>query len=664
MTVDRPVVRSLLAIAFLLGGNIYICRELFRTEYLQFMMSIECTHLTVIRWMAGHFGELGWFPLWYGGTPFHMTYPPLSHSVAALGVNLFDISPASSYHAVSAAFYCLGAVTLYWFAKVLSGRDWVGLLAGVFYSVLSPSAFLMADVAKDIDFNYAGRRLQAVVAYGEGPHIAALTLIPLALVALYFALRKRSALSVWLAALAVAAVPLTNWIGTLGFAIAVMVLLSTELDRHWRRTLLTASAVGALAYAIASPWIPPSNILTIRRNSQTFVGDYPVGAQQWMYLGVLALLSVGLLLLLRRTRCPRLTQFAALYLLWIGGITVSRSWFGFHALPQPERYHLEAEMAAALLLACALEAVIRGLAGLPRGRLMAGVVIALMVVGVYWQGKTARRYARSLIRPIDIEQTLEYQVAEWFDQNMPGARVMAAGSTHFWLNVFANNPQLSGAAEQAIYNPNIPGVKYGASHAEGDGERAALWMRVYGVDAAVVNGGQSRDIYRDWKDPGKFDGILPELWRNGDDVIYGVPRRSLSLAHVIEPDVEIVEQLHGYVYVQQVEAYDIALEDSKLPPVEMRWMNPNEAVVRTPLLPHQLISVQVSWHPGWRAYIGDEERPVRQDALGQMVIEPRCDGECEIRLRWSGGAEMVLARVACGLGLLVLPLVVLWRRKG
>ena len=124
------------AICILLALNGYICRELFTTEYTQHMGSIESAYISLSRWIMEHPWELKWFPLWYGGIPFQNAYPPLLHLLVALVATVCGISAALSHHAVTAALYCLGPVTLFWFACKLSGERWLSFWAALFYSVI------------------------------------------------------------------------------------------------------------------------------------------------------------------------------------------------------------------------------------------------------------------------------------------------------------------------------------------------------------------------------------------------------------------------------------------------------------------------------------------------------------------------------------------------
>jgi hypothetical protein len=106
------------------------------------------------------------------------------------------------------------------------------------------------------------------VVYGDGPHIAALALLALAILCIHVALQKR--LPVWdlLAGLSMAAVALTNWLGA--FALAAMAAAYLVRTRDWLR----AAAIGAFAYVIACPWIPPSTVAAVRLNAQTVAGDF------------------------------------------------------------------------------------------------------------------------------------------------------------------------------------------------------------------------------------------------------------------------------------------------------------------------------------------------------------------------------------------------------
>ena len=162
---------TLLALALFLL-NLYICHELFGIEYLRFMGSIEGAFIGLSRYVIAHWNDLTWFPLWNDGIPYPTTYPPLLHLVVALVATLRGTSPAHAYHWVTALAYCLGPVALFALTLRMSGSRWTGFVAGLIYSSVAMSAWLIPAVAKDLGGLFFPRRLQALVYYGEGPHVS------------------------------------------------------------------------------------------------------------------------------------------------------------------------------------------------------------------------------------------------------------------------------------------------------------------------------------------------------------------------------------------------------------------------------------------------------------------------------------------------------------
>ena len=89
--------------------NALVCRELFTIEYTKFLGSIEAAYIGISRYAIEHPFEWGWFPQWYGGIPYHNTYPPLLHLIVAAVAWLLGISTGLSHHAVTATFQIFGA---------------------------------------------------------------------------------------------------------------------------------------------------------------------------------------------------------------------------------------------------------------------------------------------------------------------------------------------------------------------------------------------------------------------------------------------------------------------------------------------------------------------------------------------------------------------------
>jgi hypothetical protein len=624
-------------VLFLFALNAWICRELFVTEYTRHLDSIEAAYISISRYVVENWRDLTWFPLWYTGVPFPNTYPPLLHLIVAAASAALRISPALAHHAVTAAFYCLGPVTLFWMAHRVSGRRYASFAAALLCSVCSPSALLAPAVREGMGSVFYARRLQALVQFGEGPHITSIALLPIAIVALDRALERRRLLPAYVAAVALAAVVLSNWLGGAALGMAVAAYLLADMRPGWR-TWRDAAGIGGLAYVLAGPWIPPTTLLAIRTNAQRVGGDYSMGPQHLLYAAVLALAALALRRLLPRLGAPAYLRFFVLYALFTGTITLAAEWFALYLLPQPHRYHLEMEMAMCLVAAFLA-------ASLPR---RAAVALALAgALGAVPMARTYRRYATRLIQPVDMRRTIEYQMARWFDEHMRGRRVMAQGSISFWLNAFTDTPQFGGGFEQGVVNDMSAHLIYGFyanERREQGGEIGVLWLKAYGVHAISMGGPRSREAYRPIRDPDKFRGLLPELWRDGDDAIFGVPQRTDSLARIVPQTALPPRKPRHALDAEPVRAYVAALDDPDLPLASFRWLNRHRIAIAGELPPGHVFSVQVAYHPGWRAFVNGREIPVRKDNLSLLVIDPGFDGPMKVELLWDGGLEMQVLR--------------------
>lgn len=640
--------------------NAWIAARLFQVEWLDQMASIEGAYIGLARYISGNWTDLGWFPVWYGGIPFQNTYPPLLHLLNAAGVTWLGLTPAHAYHVMTALFFCIGPVALYALALRLSGSQSGAFLAALVSTALSPSAWLIAGVRADLGGWLGSRRLQVLVGWGEGPHVTAIALLPLALLAIHVAAEKKRPGWIALAAVATAAVPLANWLAAFALAIGVLCWFAAGFELDGSK-LCRVALVGVLAYCLAAPWIPPSTIAAIQENARTIEGDYRgVYTQLPLRLGIALLALLLVKLSMRRLRAPAGLQLAVLFSLATGGIALAGASFGVAVVPQPQRYHIAMELGGALALGLAGGLALDQLR--PRARWIALGAIILMAIPAL---REARRVARdSLIRPVSIEQTAVFKIA--------GAlrgqdRVMAQGSAAFWMNAFHDTPQLAGGFDQGVTNQANRVAVYTITTDDGAGDRAAeislLWLKALGVHKLAVGGAKSGEHYKPFRNPRKFDGVLEAIWREGDDYAYRVPQRSRSLARVIRRgDAVARKPVHG-LDVDPLRAYVQALDDPGLPLAEFRWLSSRAARITATLAPEHVLSLQMSHHPGWRATVNGSARELTEDGLGQMLLEPDCAGSCTVEIAYDGGSEMLAARALQILGVVVLLLLVTGRPR-
>jgi hypothetical protein len=642
-----------------LAVNLLIAGSLFGVEYSAYNGSIEGTFIAISRFMARHPGEWKWWPLWSCGMPFETSYLPFTQWMVAAFTLLTRLSAARSFHIVTAAIYVSSALAVYWMALELSRKPGASFIAALAYSCVSVSALLVPVIGADAGGMLNLRRLQTLVYYGESPHAAALALLPVAVVCFSRALTTNGAKWKILAGAAAASVALSNAFGIVALCAALLCLLLAFPARPWWKAPATVAAIGALAYCWISPWLSPAMIRAIRANAPTTGGDFRYATASWI---ALAILAGGYLLLwraLRRAKAPAHLQFFALFGYLPTGIVVAWYGCGVAIIAQPSRYHVQMDLALLLTVVFAGAALLDRLPRRPRS-VAAATVVALLAL----QTVHSAIYARGLIRSVEPSQLSEYRVAKWMDEHLPGQRAFISGSGTFWYNVFTDNPQLYGGHDQHTINRFIPIVGYtiytGENAGARDAEYSVFWLKAFGARAISVPGPESSDYYKaGFAHPFKFEGVLPALWRDRGDTIYEVPLRSPSLAHVVPAAAIPARRPSHGLDTAPVEAYVAALDDPRYPPASFEWQGNSQARIRATVAPGQAISVQVTYERGWEAWANGRRQPVRGDAIGQTVIEPTCQGPCEISLRYTGGAEAWLTR-SLSVGAMLLAGVYAW----
>jgi hypothetical protein len=308
-------------------------------------------------------------------------------------------------------------------------------------------------------------------------------------------------------------------------------------------------------------------------------------------------------------------------------------------LPQAERYHLEMEMGFTLALFTIGQRLLRRFGKVPTAA-VAGCVVGLLIA----QFIVYRKFARELIQRLDVTTVVEYKAPKWLEANLPGLRSMMSGDLGFWFNAFTNNPQLSAGHDP--FSPNwMVEIAVYAIYASQDVHKTILWLQAFGCHAVTVPGPDSRNAYKPYSFPKKFDGVLPVLWREGGETIYGVPQRSKSLAHVVPDDAVVSHSPINGHDTAELERFVAAIDDPNLPEASLSWQDPEHAHIQASVHQGQAMAVQVTYDPGWIAKANGEPAPVSRDGIGLITVHPRCEGICEVSLVFEGGLERKLCRV-------------------
>jgi len=617
--------------------NAWICHELFTAEFLNNLSSNDGLFISLARFYRDHGTGGGWIPWFNAGMPIENAYQPLLPDLGGITSWLSGWPIARAFHFVLAVAYCCGPSGLALFVWGISRSLFVAFTAGMAFSLTSPAAWLIPELRIPFDGHWGAVRLYNLIHYAEDPHNVALALLPFALFFLFRAMATGGALNLIGAVLLSASVVATNAFGAVDLAIGGACLALV----YGRRASVILAGVGVAAYCLISPWLPPSLIEKMRHDQWGARGDIKSGLTAALGAAI-ALGCFAAAWYFGRRLKSAFERFAILFGFWMLLIPLAGFFGKITIVPQTSRYQTELEMAACLLLA--------GL--FARIPWRAVVITALCLVAIR-QALIFRQFAHPLVTPIDITRTIEYKVDRWIGQNLPGQRSLIAGDPQYLFNVFSDSPQMAAAHEPTAPNFTqlvaVFTIYTGMNAGDHDAEYSVLWLKAFGNSAVYVAGEKSREYYHAIAHPHKFDGLLPVLWRDEDDTVFGVPARSASLAHVVPVSAIVARQpIHG-LDVDPVRPYVAALDDPSLPLAEMTWQGTSRIHIRAPMKRGQAVSVQINYAPGWRARISGREIPVRKDGIGLIALEPNCSGTCEIEMDYAPTTE---ARVCRGLSLI------------
>ena len=636
--------------AFLLALlAIVLVAPLFRIEYLDNWPSIESTFIADARMLLNNLPHPGWQPLWYTGTRFDYIYPPaLRYGTAMLSL-AGGISTARAYHLYIGFFYVLGIPAVWWLVRTGSGSRWQALLAGAATALVSPSAFLLRTVRLD-NSSWFPQRLWVLVHYGEGPHMTALAILPVALGASLLAVRASRPR--WLVAAAVlsALVVSNNFYGAVALAIFFPVLLwSVFITARDGRVWLRGLAIAALAWCLCAFWLTPSYLRITLANLGSVAEP---GNLQSTLMGLAAVVV-----------------FAAASWWWASGI-VRRQWpvfvagvtflLGFHVLGF---FYLNLRIAGdtnrlipELDLALTMAAVAVAAAMWPRRRprLLAGaLLLALFAPSVIYLG-----HSRALFPQVtDLQSQYVRQLTRWVETNLPGARTLPVGMLRLWFDVWGDNAQMDGGSNQGLLNRQFPAALWQIR--VGDrGELARLWLQASGVDAVIVPEPGSRENYVDFQFPGKFRGVLPELWNDGHNTtIYGVPRVNPGLGRVVDAArMSALPPFQGGDDEAGLRRYVAQVERAGQPPVAINWNGFDHVTLSTRTGAGESVLLQQTFDPSWRARENGHPIPIRPEPImGFMLLSPG-EGQHTIEMEFAtplenrvGQGMFLLAAVACGM---------------
>ncbi len=469
---------------------------LFALKYLNQWDSIEATFIADGRMQMENWGHHLWQPLWYSGTRAGYIYPPAYRYGVAILSTIFPASPARSYHFLIGIFYAFGIAAAYLWTRTASGSRGAAWLAAVGVALLSPSFLVITEMRGDTYF-LAPMRLHVLMRYGEGPHISALSVLPIAWLAAWRRFQGGGVRWLLLSAAASALVVTINFYGATALAVTFPLLAwACFLPRYNWRVFRDGICIVALSYGLTAWWLTPSYLQVTGRNLRLVA---PPGDPRSIAIFAALLIAAALVSLWLR-RWPRFSAYGLFVWSGLGLLSVyvlGYRWFGLQIAGVPQRLIPELDLFAIL---CGVQGVwwlwawrsAGSLRWMPRG------AAALLLLLSLWP---ARHYLRHVYtefpRDRQWQQRIEYRTAAWLAQHFPGQRVFLTGSIRFWYNVWQNGPQADGGSEQGVLNIRFPTVRYRVEY-DPDPDFVRRWLQALGVDVLVVSGPASKEPYKDF----------------------------------------------------------------------------------------------------------------------------------------------------------------------
>lgn len=643
-------------LVFLLAA--LLIKPYFKSKYLDKWASIESTFIADARFLKEHWPHPQWQPLWYAGTRFDYVYPPaLRYGTAGLS-KVFGWWPVKAYHFYAAFFYAVGIAGVWLLMRIGSGSRGAAWLGAAATATMSP-VFLLLPRYRDDAWMWQPQRLGVLVKYGEGPHMTALALIPIALAFTWLAMEKRRAWAVAAAAVFAAGVVSNNFYGATALAVFFPLLVwAFWITRQDRMVLFPALAIPVLAWGLTAFWLVPSYFAVTAANMK-YVSEHGTTWSVWVALAVAVAFAITTDKLAKGQAERTWGVFVAGAAVFFSVNVLGNIWFNFRVTGEPTRLLPELDMIYIMAAAIGLRWMWN------RKDVAWRAAAGLLVLAAFATTAGYLRHAWHMF-PLsgDYQERIEYRMTDWLWKNLPDARIYPSGSVRFWFNAWHDLAQVGGGSEQGLLNGMVVPAQW-ETNLGPEVKPTLLWMQAMGADAVYVSDARSQEEYKDFVHPKKFVGAMPVLYDDGKgNVLYRIPRRWAPRVRVVETaKIDAAKAPRTNDDVEHLQGYVDAVEKGPDAPGTLTRRGTDAMVARVNLGAGESVLVQESFDTAWQARSEGRELRVRKDVMGMMVIEAP-PGQREIELEFVTPLENRVGRVVTGMTVLgLVGLVWLGRRK-
>ena len=637
---------SVLAIFLLMLLQGILVYPLFQSGYSRFIENIESAHIANATYILQHWGE-NWNNQWYFGFPTHLTYPPIIPYLIALVSYISNLEVAHVYRIVTAVFIILTPLSIYLLSFYLTRRKTTAFLSSLLYIILPSVAYLfIPQIIGNTELSgYAPFRYTVFAQYGEGPHLASLFFIPLAIMYFIKSYRQPDVKNYIWAAVFIALTMLTNLFG--GFALLMLLFLVVTgklfiyvFDFSFIRLII----IGLLAYGLTafaydfgfigsimeSGYIHPENSIHLPPFLIIFVA---------IIFGILpaALLVRGALM---GQESKFKTYFLLTWFLLFLTIPVVYYHFGYSLVPQPNRYLPELQMGFVILLAIVITRLFDHyqITDSKTNIIKKTAVIFAVFALIYYISSSYLTKPYYLIQPSEMNYTNDYKIAVWLDQNIDrttGERAYLTGTPAFWLTAFNDVPEIRGGADNAQPNPWWADIAYQINKGD-DAEITTDWLQLMNVKYILVNYPESGTHYVDYENTGRFEKYeLAAEFADGGFKMFKVPESSLSLLSIVNTqDKNYSIQITDKKDTASIKKFAEMVRQADVNDVHYQIVSPSHYEIGADNLDiNDRLIFKMNYDPRWRA-VDQNGHVLTIEKVGPnfMMINPDASGSIHISL--------------------------------
>jgi len=652
--------------------NLALVFPLFTGEYTAHIGSIESAFISHARFIAENYPNLTWNPLWYAGFPFHFFYMPLMPYLVAVAHWAYpSISISQAYRIITGLSYCLGRVTLYVFVKYLTKRDSAAWIAAITYSITPSTMYFVIPSLGNFasSFSNAPWSLVVLTVFGEGPHITALTVCPIAALAFLHALRNPRPRNYVFAALATGCVALINLVGFFSLFLILLILFYSELILgNAMKKLKTALTCLVIAYGLVAFQYDISYVAVFLPYAE--IRFAPTTAF------MVVLIAVPLVWMFSSYAGKRRNlQLLLISSLWFAVFAIITCLWYFYLIqlaPQGNRYIPEADMGFAILLGTLSPSILTSrrqgirlpIPARPK-MLLKTTAVAIILVLLVFSSMPFLQSPWTLTKPaVDITETPEYVISEWLSEHVHDERVYATGTIAFWLNAFSNVPQLRGGGDGAAINPWWSHVTYQINTGS-NGSLAALWCKALNIRFIVVNYPNASTPYPDYRFPQKFEGVLPLRFFYKGFGIFEVPLARPELVQAVRwNDFGRLPQISSVLDYDNLKAYvDLVEGPNEGAECKYKILRANEITIEVSnSTKDTALLVKMTYDDLWKAFVNNNEISITAVGPHFILLHPNLSGSYQIRLSYVRSVYELMGLTTTACTLLVIGIVITFRR--